>query len=502
MMGKRHAIVALVFFIVIMGKVSGLFKDLMFTYYYGVSDITDGYFLANSMSSLVYIALYATVPVLVVPLYSRLLTKGNQEATDSSLTVSLFFLCLVSVLLAVVVGVFSSRLIELITGGASEHVKALASDYLRIMAATFVLSTAVGFFNALQTVKKFSLPSYVVPLVNNMVFCTGLVLFSPEEGLSQVLWLGVGGWGVLLVSNILLSKGYFSLSTSGAWHRLKEISLLVVVMPALLAFFIEQVNGFVGVYFASSLEAGAISVLGYAGKLNLLFISIFLVFLTAKLFPRIAALVTIDSADELGAYLTRCVRIIVLVSLPVISYMIFYSQSIVELLFKRGKFLEEDVSQVSSVLSILLIAVPLGLIRDLMNRFFFARGRNVAPMLLSLLALIVNFIISFYIHADFGLKGLAAAMVVSTLICCCASLHLVARDIGVRLMKNNFWVLLVAALSLSVSFSFLILLNNTLSTYWIVLFFPFSCCYIAVLYLFQVEECVNAVTWIKRRCVL
>ncbi|AXM95961.1 murein biosynthesis integral membrane protein MurJ [Pseudomonas plecoglossicida] len=495
---KYYGYAAVVFGLVLLGKISGLFKDLLFTYYYGVSDVTDGYFLANSISSLLYIAVYSAVPVVMVPMYSHLTSLGQKNTTNGKLTNALIFFFLISLFLGLSVALFAAQLIELFAGGVSRAVKSLASDYLVIMAMTFALSTVVAFFNALQTVHKHNLPSYIVPLVNNFMFCAGLVYFGSTGGLAEVLYLGVFAWFVLLLVNAFLAKNYFSFSIATFGFVQPDFKIFVLFLPAVLSFYVEQVNGFVGVYFASQLETGAISVLGYAGKLNLIFQSVFLIFLTTSLFPKIAGLVADGNRAQLNGYLGRCFRLVIICSLPLIIFMVYYSAEIVELLFKRGKFIDDDVLRVSAVLSIMLIAVPFGLLRDVMNRLFFSSGKNTYPVLLSLQSLVVNGVVSMLAYRSFGLSGLAWAMVLGTLSSFFVALFIAKRNLGIVLLRANLRTLFVAGTSVAFATAVLIWLNGLLAKIWVLNFLPFVCFYVGMLCLFRVEECTLIIDRIKR----
>lgn len=499
---KYYGYAVIVFSLVFIGKISGLFKDLLFTYYYGVSDITDGYFLANSISSLLYVAVYSAVPVVVVPLYSHLLSLGEQSIISRKLSSALIFFFLISLALGVGVALSATQLVELFTGEAADVVKKLASDYLVIMAFTFALSTMVAFFNALQTVHKRSLPSYIVPLVNNFMFCGGLIFFGSAGDLTKVLYLGVFAWLVLLLVNGFLARSYFLSNGAGSGEAQFRFNILALFVPAVLSFYVEQINGFVGVYFASNLEAGAISILGYAGKLNLIFQSIFLVFLTASLFPRIASLATQGDLQQLTEYVSRCARLVVLCALPLIIFMIYYSEEIVELLFKRGKFVESDVVRVAGILSIMLIAVPFGLLRDVLNRLFFSSGKNMVPIFLSLLSLSVNGIVSILAYRSFGLAGLAWAVVIATLTSFIFAVFIAKRYMGVALLRGNLRTLLISLSSAAVATGLLLWLNGISASFWILNFLPFFSFYVGLLYLFRVEECTLFIAHMKRNGLL
>ena len=269
---------ALILSLILLGKLSGFLKDVLITFYHGISVVTDAYFLSSSISSMLYMAIYAAIPVLVVPLYSRLVMNELISRINRDLSAALSFFFLVSICVAFFVFGSAHYLVILFSGTVDEQVNKLAVNYLSIMALTFGLSTLVSFFNSIQTVNKVVIPSYAVPIVNNSVFCMGLYFFSSAADFDKILMLGILAWIILLVINYLISRKSFSFQRSAAFSLFSYRKFILLFLPAVIAFYIEQINGFVGIYFASELGVGAISVFAYSNKLNMIFLSVFLVF--------------------------------------------------------------------------------------------------------------------------------------------------------------------------------------------------------------------------------
>ncbi|ARS48512.1 hypothetical protein PSMEN_08975 [Ectopseudomonas mendocina] len=188
------------------------------------------------------------------------------------------FFFFLSVCMAFFVFGAADWLVDLFSGSINRQVKELTVNYLSIMAVTFGLSTLVSFFNSMQTVNKVVIPSYAVPIVNNSIFCVGLYFFSSAADFDKVLMLGVLAWVILLISNYLISRRGFSFQFGAAFSFFADRKFILLFLPAVIAFYVEQVNGFVGIYFASELGVGAISVFAYSNKLNMIFLSVFLVF--------------------------------------------------------------------------------------------------------------------------------------------------------------------------------------------------------------------------------
>lgn len=487
-----------VFFLIFLGKFSGFFKDILMTFYHGVSVVTDAYFLSNSISSMVYMAVYSCIPMLVVPLYSRVLTSGKSVEVDRVLTSALFFFLLLSMCVAFFAFGAANWLVGFVSSSSDSQVKVLAVSYVSIMAMTFVFSTLVSFFNAVQTVNKVVIPSYIVPVVNNFVFCVGLYFFSASGDFYKVLMLGVLAWLVLLVINYCISRKNFSFQPGAAFSLFSDKSFILLFLPAVVAFYIEQVNGFVGVYFASELGVGAISVFAYANKLNMIFLSVFLVFLTASLFPRIAAVSARNDQAELFRYLMMCIRLLIICSIPAVVYMSFYSVEIVRLLFQRGNFMGDDVAKVASVFSVVLLALPFCLVRDVMNRVFFSHGNTLTPVLLSLGALAINLVLSYMLYQQYGLVGLAVSAVVSTLFNSLVVLFLVQHKIKLNLLVPCLKILVLCSVCGVISYFSLDWFDGLFPNYWLVLSVPFFVVYFMLLLLLRVREARFAFNFVFR----
>jgi putative peptidoglycan lipid II flippase len=368
------------------------------------------------------------------------------------------------------------------------------------MALTFALSTLVSFFNSMQAVDKVVTPSYVVPIVNNLVFCMGLYFFSSVADFDKILMLGVLAWFMLLVINYFISRKSFSFQPGAAFAFFYDRKFILLFLPAVVAFYIEQVNAFVGIYFASELGVGAISVFAYSNKLNMIFLSVFLIFLTASLFPRISAVSARNDQAELSRYLTGCIRLVVMCSIPAAIYMNFYSVEIVRLLFLRGNFMSDDVVKVASVFSVVLLALPFCLVRDIMNRVFFSYGNTLTPVLLSLVALSINFSLSYALYQRYSLVGLAASAVVSTVFNSLVVTFLVQRKIKFDLLVPCLRIFALCGSCGVIAYLSLSWLHDAFSNYWFVLFIPFFLIYFICLLIFRINE-VRFVTDLLRRWV-
>lgn len=488
----------LIMALIVLSKLSGLLKDVMLTFYQGASTITDSFFLSTSITSLIYMGIYSAIPILLVPLYSRL--RGGKAEQSPAGHVSGGVILLVGISLAVTLLVLAAGpwLVGLVAPTADPAVRQLAGRYLSIMAIGFPISTAVGICNSLQSVDGESTPSYTVPIANNIFFCMGLGMFGAGADFYGVLIFSVLGWLLLLVINGIRVKGSFPFT----WGALRDVSrsrdLLWIFVPAAFSFYIEQANTFVGTYFASTLPGHAISIWAYAGKLSLMFLSGFLVYLTTNLFPRIASLLVSGTAAELAAYLVLCVRLVTLMFLPAVVYFGFYSREVVALLFARGKFTPQDAVMVASILLIVLLAVPLSLMRDIMNRVYFAHENTTVPFVLSAFALVLNFGLSYWLARRLGLSGVAIAAVVSVASHSVFLMFLVQRKLKHALLVPAARAFILCGAAVVAALFCLKIEERAIPGFWIVNWIPFGLVYLGLLYVVGLKE-VRGARWRLRK---
>jgi putative peptidoglycan lipid II flippase len=476
-----------IFGLIISGKISGFIKDILITYYHGVSTVTDSYFLSSSISSFVYMSIFSSIPVLVVPLYSKM--KNDDIISLSHRLSSLFiFFLFVSLSIGFFTFVFSVELVEIFSRSVNDDVKELSSYYLSIMSVTFIFSTIVSFYNSIQTVNGSVYPSYSVPLVNNIFFCFGLIFFYTSGEFQYVLMIGIISWIILSFINFLLSKKWFTLNIERLNRLFVDREILILFFPAVVSFFVEYANSFVGVYFSTNLGFGAISILGYSTKLNMIILSVFLVVLTTSIFPKIASAANLIDGSVLSSYVSRCLRLIVIFGMPIVIFMSFHAHDIVSLVFQRGEFDQDNTYQVASLFSLFVFAIPFSLARDTLNRVYFSFNNTSVPLFLTSISLAVNFTICSLYHNKFGIILIAYAIIISVI------LNSFLIFIFVQLKLNNSILfpfirsIFLSTISVFISYIIMDIYNSAIKAHWIFSSIPFFSFYFLTLFIFRIEE--------------
>jgi len=449
--------------LVFVGKVTGLGRELSLSFVYGASSITDSFYLASSLSSLLFAAVLFSIPSIVVPLYSRMKEKPSGKIL---LGVLLSFL-LVSFFISSMACFFSSEFLGYFSQSSNE-INSDAAIFLKVMSFTFMFSASVAFLNALQVVEGMRLPSYIVPVVNNLVFIAAVFVFSKEGGVLYVVWSGVLAWFLLLFFNVTYMKTNNMFLYS--WNKRAVApgkSLLFVFIPLVLSFYAEQANVYVMTYFASGLHEGGVSYVNYANKLNMMAVTVFVIILTTHIFPRLSSLAELKKIDSISNLTTRFLRVLLLLGAPTVVLMSCFSKEIVELLFFRGEFSKDSVVEVSDILNVLILTVPVLLFKDYLMRVFFAFNNSAYPLIALLISMLVHAGCAYLFLPLWGGGGIGAAYLTSCIVYVLLLCFGVFKLYKIQLTNGLGGVVGRILLSLIFMLSVVFMLRENTSVHWV-----------------------------------
>ena len=474
--------------IILLGKITGFGKDLLLSYYHGAAELTDAFFIANSLASLFYASLYLTVPAIIIPYYSRLIDKVNGTNYHAELySVCQSFVSL-SVILSVFVFIYAEFLVQFAFSELSYNTEKTAAGFLKIISLTFAFSTIVALFNALQVVNGSKFLSFVVPVVNNLAFIVSLLIFTSANEFVNILWTGLFAWVLLSAVNVYHSKRLISFRLTAAFPLLTKKSMFVVFVPALIAFYIEQVNSYISIFFASGLGEGSVSVISYANKINLIVVSVFIVFLNTYIFPRLASARFDKKGGGIEEFSSVVFKWIVIFSTPLVSILYIYANPIISLLFERGEFTNTDTRSVASVLSILSLSLPLLLLRDLLNRIVFSFENTTITLISLVISVALHGVSSLYLSMEYGLNGVAIAFVVSALANVILLFIFLRVFFDMKILSQSLKTLTICFISFLLSTLFSIFVFSWLELGWVLGSLSLCISYLIFLYFLGLEE--------------
>jgi putative peptidoglycan lipid II flippase len=396
------------------GFASALLVDIVIAARFGLSHITDAFFIAYTIPSLIISILLVSFTAVLVPLFTRVtLVEGKSRLWNTSSN-----MVNLSMVIFAVIGVagilLSPVLIQVLGAGLDQETQQLAASLSKVL---FLMIIPIGAIEVLKSLlnslREFAFPAATILILNVTAF-TFLLLLSPRWGIfSLAIGYAVGIWVQLVILVIVaLIKG-FRYKPSIPWKdpRVKEaIELLKFPIAGAV---LGQSNILLERFLASFLPVGVITALGYARRVMSAVNRIFLASISTAFLPRLSAQFTRNEINEYKKSISLALQLAIFLSFPITAGIIGLSILIIGLLFGRGAFDYSDTLITAQLLSIYMLSIPPGAISRILNTSFYSIGDTRTPFINRLLILVVNIIADVILYYFFGAMGLAFGLAIA-----------------------------------------------------------------------------------------
>ena len=301
--------------------------------------------------------------------------------------------------------------------------KDIAVDVLRIMFPYLGLISLVAFAGGIQNShQKYSLPA-ATPVLFNLCIIFSAFFIAP---MFSIPILGLA-WGVLLAGIIQL---LIQLAPLKQIDRLPIPKMgfsnpgvkkvFILMLPAILAGGIAQINLLIDTIFASLLITGSPTWLYVSDRLIQLPLGIFAIAIGTVLLPTLSKASQNGNLEQFKDQLKKSQRLVIYLAIPSFVGLALCSDHLISTLFQRGEFTFRDVDQASKSLIAFSLGLPFFMLMKVLVPAFFSRQDTKTPMYAAMAALfsniILNYILAFVI--GYGHAGLALASSISASLSC------------------------------------------------------------------------------------
>ena len=398
----------------LLSRISGFARDVLLSNFLGASFVADAFFVAFRIPNF----------------FRRLFAEGafNQAfvpvlssfKTDSRLAL-LEFVSVMSgnlgavLLLAVLIGVVGSPgLVAVFAPGFWQDPERfdLTSDMVRITFGYLGFVSLTAFCGALLNAHhRYALPAFTPVLLN--ISLIAAILFASSWFSTPVFALA---WGILFAGLAQLLLQIPALSRLGLivaprvdfrHEGARKVGGLLV--PAVFAASVGQINALIDTMLASTLVTGSISWLYYSDRLFELPIGLVAVALGTVLLPNLSRLASEDDLNGFQATIDWGVRVGVVLGVPAAVALYVMALPLISSIFMHGALTEFDATMAALSLEAFSAGlVPLVLVKVLAPAFF-ADQDTKTPFRIGVVAVVVNIVLNLLLFRVMGHVGLALA---------------------------------------------------------------------------------------------
>lgn len=390
----------------LVSRLAGMAREMIFARVLGANAVTDAWFQAFIIPN-VFRRLFAegAFSAAFVPMFSKRLhgaadkETGLAEARSFSDDVLSVFLPVLIALCAIMMLVMP-WVIGLLGGGTSgPEAFALEVDFGRIMFPYILLVSIVTLFTGmLNSVSRFA-PGASFPIILNLVLIASLLL--GEYAIRELGWSvqQVGylqAWAVMVGGLVQLGWLYYWTRVEGFRPKLllpritPEVKRLsVIALPAAIGGGAYQINTLVQLYFLNQFDAGSVSYMNYADRLNQLPLGIIGIALSTAILPTLSRFIGANNKEGTDRIQSDAIELAMLLTIPAAVALAVCAVPFVTMIFQGGRFSVEQSELTGQVLAMLVLGLPAYVLVKVLVPNFYARADTRTPVIAAFISLFV-----------------------------------------------------------------------------------------------------------------
>ena len=476
---KKIIIVVMIFNLI--SKLFAFFRELSLAYFFGASSLTDAYIVAFSIPTIIFGIIGSGIINGYIPIYSQI-KEISDETNAKKFTTNFTNIMLLICFLVFTIGFFSSTfLVKIFSYGFDKETLHLASFFTKISLLSIFPIMLVSIFSGyLQLNNRFFAVAFIgVP--TNLLYIFGTYIAYKNNNFILLIFFTCFAllFQFIFLCPFIFKTGYkYNFKINIFDKNLHQ--LLTLTIPIILGTSLEQINILIDRTVASSLGAGAISILNYSGKLNGAILSLSIIAILNILFPKFSSLVSENNIKELKEQVKYIINMIFIFAFPII--------------FGRGNLDENAILSIARCLSFYSLCFVALCIRDLSTKIFYSFKNSKTPVINSSIGIILNIILNITLSKYLGVSGIALATSISTIFISILLFYNLKRY-NIYLDKSNFILLFKVLLA-----SFFMIFVIYISKKYLSLFGNFNIIlytinalisYILIIFILRVNEIVD-----------
>lgn len=405
--------VILVIILTFIAKIFGFGRDIALSYYYGTSFVSDAYLITIIIGVSIFGIIAKAVTSSFIPLYKSVESLGDKNKTNLFLNNVINSMGVLMIVLVIFTIVFAEQIVSIFASNFGEEEFILAVRFTRISILGLALVILINIFNGYLQIKgNHKLPA-LISLPLNIVIVITIFLSSKFSLYLLPIGLVLGSLlQFILVYLVSYKYGYrfknkLDLNDQSMREMIKNSKSIFIGGST------QQINTIIDRALASTVVAGGVSAISYANSLNVFVQSIFVLSITAVMYPELSKNAVEKDKVKFNHTLKYSLSSMALVIIPTSIFILFFAEEIITLMFGRGNFTSESIELTTGP----LIFYSLGMIafayRSVLNKAFYAYSITHIPMINSIIGVSINIVLNFILSYFIGLKGLALATSIS-----------------------------------------------------------------------------------------
>jgi putative peptidoglycan lipid II flippase len=381
---------------------------------FGAGPELDAFFAAFRLPDLIFQLVAAgALASALIPIIAGMLTANEHERAWRLASTVTNLMLVGLVILAMVIAVFAPVIVPAITPGFTAVEAARTVDLTRIMLLAPIFLALGSVTTSLLNADGRFAAAAVAPIVYNLAIIGAALTLGQSLGVTG-LAIGVvaGSVGHLLVQLPAVLRLGFRYTTQIDLADPQARKALALMVPRAIGLGATQITFVVVTSIASTLGTGAITAFNIAFTLLQIPIGVIGVPLGVVVFPALSREAALGRTDEFGALLSRAVRLLLFVMLPLTGIGIVLRREVTELLFGYGRFDAAAIDLTAATLFTFMFGLAAHALIAVLARAFYAYQDTRTPVAAGIISVLVNITLSVVLAGPLGLPGIGLAIAI------------------------------------------------------------------------------------------
>ncbi|MCH7963560.1 MAG: polysaccharide biosynthesis C-terminal domain-containing protein [Bacteroidetes bacterium] len=423
----------LIMVINVLSRGLGFLREVLFANFFGLGIDFDIYLVGAVFPIMLNTVILYLGLNYFIPTFNRIKATGN-SSPESFFKLALFIFTVSGILLSVLIFIFSEVIVQHYLNTSDPLVLEKALSIFRILLITVPLTSAISIITAFEQAKyQFKHPA-LSRMFLNVTMIPILLLFTDQFGIYTIPIGFVLGTFFQLLYLIFKSKirdvtFNFFISNIGDIGKYFDLTIFSVLLIEIIG----QIYVIADRYFFGSVNEGGISALNYGFNIFLLPISIITIALATVIFPKVSENISRGEYAALSVKISSAVRANLLILVPVSLLFFLFGDTIINILFERGKFTSGDTEITFSVLKIYSFSLIFYSIYSIFNKIIYGAKLINSLLIITLGGILIKVILNIILVTEYQQNGLALSTSISFTFFFISSLVLIQKKLQVSI---------------------------------------------------------------------
>lgn len=397
----------------LIGKLFSFFREMVFSYFYGTSAITDAFNTSTTAATLIFSVITYALSKTYIPSFSKISKERGEAAGDEFTNKLLNFSLFLCTTIMIIGLVFAPYIVKMFAIGYDGEKLKIASLFMRAVILTMYPNIYAAIFSSYLQIKgDFITPALPLLILNIILGITVAI----SKGNIYIMAAGIflAYFVQFAVFPKKIKESGFKRKRARAEIDEDIRTLIKLSIPTIFSMAAVYISTIVDQSFASIVaNDGGVSVINYSLKILRIVSSTFIVPFQITAYPIIGKLAAEGNFNEVKNITSKTMVKIMILFIPSLVGLMVLSRPIISFVYMRGAFGYEDMIRTADVLFYYTIYLIGPAVADLLYLSFFSVQNTKIPTIISFIQLSVNVFLDFTLSAKYGLVGLALATTLS-----------------------------------------------------------------------------------------